>query len=49
MATIDKVKDLIDKLHNASWGPAIQGEWIINLICMYGMMQHEKLLLKASM
>ncbi|KAK6144282.1 hypothetical protein DH2020_021102 [Rehmannia glutinosa] len=24
MATIDKAKDLIDKLHNASWSPAIQ-------------------------
>ncbi|KAK4408433.1 Organellar oligopeptidase A, chloroplastic/mitochondrial [Sesamum angolense] len=24
MATTDRAKDLIDKLHNASWGPAIQ-------------------------
>lgn len=27
MATVDKAKDLIEKLHKASWGPAIKGEW----------------------
>lgn len=26
MATVDKAKDLIEKLHKASWGPAIHGE-----------------------
>lgn len=26
MATLDKSNELIDKLHSASWGPAIQVE-----------------------
>lgn len=30
MATLDKSNELIDKLHSASWGPAIQVEWISN-------------------